>query len=132
MFPLRCNGISPAIAVCVHRGLLRLITSPCFCDRAPTDPPLLSKHKISHWDTQLEVLGWAIDSVAMAIALTKAKAAKLRGLLLTWPRSRRYALESEVRELVGNLLYDSEVVLPGKVFVLRMLNQLGLPPVKRW
>ena len=68
----------------------------------------------------------------MSVSLTKAKVAKLRGLLLKWPRSRRYALESEVRELVGNLLYDSEVVLPGKVFVLRMLNQLGLPPVKRW
>ena len=100
--------------------------------RAPTAPPLLSKHNFCHWDTQLAVLGWEIDSVAMTISLTKAKVAKLRRLLLKWPRSRRYALESEVRELVGNLLYDSEVVLPGKVFVLRMLNQLGLPPVKRW
>ena len=50
-----------------------------FGNRAPTDPPLLSKHKISHWDTQLKVLGWEIDSVAMTISLTKAKVAKLRG-----------------------------------------------------
>ena len=53
-----------------------------FGDRAPTDPPLLSKHKIPHWHTQCEVLGWEIDSVAMTISLTKAKVAKLRGLLL--------------------------------------------------
>ena len=73
-----------------------------------------------------------IDSVAIAISLTKAKVAKLRGFLLKWPRSRRCALESEVRELVGKLLYANEVVRPGKVFVRRILNQLGLPPVKRW
>ena len=68
----------------------------------------------------------------MSISLTKTKVAKLRGLLLKWPRSRRHALESEVRELVGKLLYASEVVRPGKLFVRRMPNQLGLPPVKRW
>ena len=68
----------------------------------------------------------------MTISLTKAKVAKLTGILLKWPRSRRYALESEVRELLGKLLYASEVVRPGKFFVRRMLNQLGLPPVKRW
>ena len=56
----------------------------------------------------------------------------MRGLLLKWPQSRRYALESEVRELVGKLLYASEVVRPGKFFVRLMLHQLGLPPVKRW
>ena len=82
--------------------------------RAPTAPPLLSKHNFCHWDTQLAVLGWEIDSVAMNISLTKAKVAKLRGLLFKWPRGRPYALESELRELVGNLLYDSEVVRPGK------------------
>ena len=80
----------------------------------------------------MDVLGWEIDSVAMTISLTKAKVAKLRGLLLKWPRSCRFALESEVRELVGKLLYANEVVRPGKVFVRRILNQLGLPPVKRW
>ena len=62
----------------------------------------------------MEVLGWETDSVAMNISLTKAKVAKLRGLLFKWPRGRPYALESELRELVGNLLYDSEVVRPGK------------------
>ena len=68
----------------------------------------------------------------MTISLTKGKVARLRGFLLKWPRSRRYALESEVRDLLGTLLYASEVVRPGKFFVNRILNQLGLPPVKRW
>ena len=54
----------------------------------------------------------------MTISITKVKVAKLRGLL-EWPRSRRYALESEVRELIGKLLYASEVVRPGKFFVRR-------------
>ena len=103
-----------------------------FGDHAPSDPPLFSKHKITDWDTQLEVLGWEIYSVAMTTSLTKAKVAKLRGLLLKWPRGRRYALESEVRELIGKFLYASEVVRPAKFFVRRMLYQLGLPPVTRY
>ena len=103
-----------------------------FGDHAPSDPPLFSKHKITDWDTQLEVLGWEIYSVAMTTSLTKAKVAKLRGLLLKWPRGRRYALESEVQELIGKFLYASEVVRPAKVFVRRMLYQLGLPPVTRY
>ena len=76
--------------------------------------------------------GGKIDTAAMTIWFTEDEVTKLRGLLLMWPRSRRYELESEVRELVGMLLYGSEVVRPGKCFVRRMLNQLGFPPVKRW
>ena len=87
-----------------------------FGDRAPTDPPLLSKHTNSLWDTQLEVLGWEIDTVAMTTSFTKAKVAKLREVLLKWARSRRYALESELRKLVRKLLYTREVVRPGKFF----------------
>ena len=99
-----------------------------FGDRAPTDPPLLSKHKLTDGDTQLKVLGWEIDSVVMTMSPTKATVAELTGLLLKRPRSRRYALASEVHELIGKILYASEVVRPGKYFVRRKLNQLGLPP----
>ena len=99
-----------------------------FGDRAPTDPPLLSKHKLTDGDTQLKVLGWEIDSVVMTMSPTKATVAELTGLLLKRPRSRRYALASEVHELIGKILYASEVVRPGKYFVRHKLNQLGLPP----
>ena len=34
--------------------------------------------------------------------------------------------------LIGSLLHLREVVRPGKFFVDRMLNQLGLPPSQRW
>ena len=34
--------------------------------------------------------------------------------------------------MIGKLLHLCEVVRPGKCFVGRMLNQLGLPPYQRW
>ena len=91
-------------SACLESDQFRL-----FGDRAPTNYPFLSKHNISQRDTQLEVLGWELDWMAMTISLTEAKVATLRGHILKWPRCRRYALESEVRELVGTLLYASEV-----------------------
>ena len=36
----------------------------------------------------------------------------------------------EVRSLLGKLLHSCKVVRPGKVFVCRILNQLGLAPLK--
>ena len=80
----------------------------------------------------MEVRGGKIDSVAMAVSLTDARVAKLRSLLLTWPQNRRYALEAEVRELVGTLLYASEVLRPGNFFVRRIhVTNVALPPVMR-
>ena len=37
-----------------------------------------------------------------------------------------------MRSLIGRLLHLCEVVRPGKYFVRRMLNQVGLPPVRTW
>ena len=38
----------------------------------------------------------------------------------------------EVRSLIGKLLHLCEVVRPGRFFVGRMLDQLGLAPSQRW
>ena len=47
-----------------------------------------------------------------------------------WPTDRRVATVKEVRFLLGKLLHLCEVVRPGKFFVRRILNQLGLAPLK--
>ena len=103
-----------------------------FGSRLPTDPPLLAPAKVSSWSTSLDVLGWTIDTVAMVICLTSAKLLQLRILLEAWPPSRTVASEYELRSLMGKLLHVSEVVRPGNFFVRRIINQLGMSPVRPW
>lgn len=103
-----------------------------FGERSLGDPPLLASQKVSCWDSRLEVLGWDLDTVRMTISVPPAKLARTRDLLCQWPASRSHAPETEVRSLIGKLLHLCEVVRPGKFFVGRMLNQLGLPPSQRW
>ena len=78
----------------------------------------------------MEILGWTIDTVSMTISVTREKVAQLRALLAKWPTDRRVATVKEVRSLLGKLLHLCEVVRPGKFFVRRILNQLGLAPLK--
>ena len=47
-----------------------------------------------------------------------------------WPVDRRVAPGKGVRSYWGKSLHLPEVVTPGKIFVRRILNQLGQAPVK--
>ena len=80
----------------------------------------------SLWDTRLCVLGWDIDTVAMAISVPLEKLERLRDTLNEWSPDRVIASEEELHSLISRLLYLCEVVRPGKYFVRRMLNQEGL------
>ena len=100
--------------------------------RSSRDPTLLAPHKISLWDTQLCVLGWDIDTVAMTISVPLEKLERLRDTLNEWSPDRVVASEEELRSLIGRLLHLCEVVRPGKYFVRRMLNQAGPPPARAW
>ena len=103
-----------------------------FGERTSRDPPLLSAREASSWDTLLEVLGWEIDTAAMTISLPSAKFAKIREFLREWPAEGLFSSEKEVRSFVGKLLRVCEVARAVKVFIHRMFNQLGLPPMKIW
>ena len=78
------------------------------------------------------VLGWDSDTVAMAISVLVAKLERLRDMLIEWAADQEVASEDDLRSLIGRLLHVCEVVRPGKHFVRRMLNHLGLPPVRAW
>ena len=101
-----------------------------FGARGSRDPPLLSARKLSSWCTRLCVLGWDIDTVDMTISVPTDKRERLRATINEWPTTRCFASESELRGVIGSFLHICEVVRPGKYFVRRMLNQLGLPPVQ--
>lgn len=76
-----------------------------FGERHAGDPPLLSSSKVSSWNTRLTVLGWDIDTIAMTISLPEEKLTQLHDLLAAWPAGRRFAVESELRTLIGKLLH---------------------------
>lgn len=97
--------------------------------RASGEPPLLSRDKITSWDTRMEMLGWVIDTQAMTISVPQDKIAKLRGLLQEWPVDRKTASVKDIQSLLGKLLHVSEVVRCGRFFIRRVLNQLGLAPL---
>ena len=75
-----------------------------FGPRRPSDPPLLSPNKLSHWQTKLIVLGWEIDTQAMTVSVPAAKLLALRETLAQWPAERQVATEKELRGLTGKLL----------------------------
>lgn len=116
----RCIKASQSYASDCHRVL---------GSRVSGEPPLLSRDKITSWDTRMDMLGWTIDTKAMTISVPQEKIAKLRALLQEWPSDRERASVKEVRSLLGKLLHLSEVVRPGRFFVRRILNQLGLAPM---
>ena len=65
---------------------------------------MLSPNNISLWDTRLCVLGWDIDTVAMAIFAPHEKPERLRDTLSEWSPDRVVASEEELRSLIGRLL----------------------------
>lgn len=95
----------------------------------PTQPPLLAREKISHWDTKLEVLGWEEDIATFSIGLPVIKRNDLRDFLYTWPVTKTAATAKVLQRLIGKLLHVSQVVRPENVFVRRMLISARLPPV---
>lgn len=101
-----------------------------FGSRNAGEPPLFSRGKITSWDTRAEMLGWSIDTMSMTIAVPQEKISRLRVMLDQWPGERTTASVKDVRSLLGKLLHLCEVVRPGKFFIRRILNQLGLAPLK--
>ena len=116
----RCLASSTALASDHHR---------LFGYRRAGDPPILATHKVSSWDTRLEVLGWTVDSESMTIGLSAEKWNELYTALKEWPPSRTFAPEREVQSLLGKLLHACYVFRPGKFMVRRILNILHMPQI---
>ena len=98
-------------------------------ERGVSDPPLRSVRKITDWDTQLEVLGWIIDTEALTVTLPSHKRLKLQKLLAEWPSSRTSASARQVSQLVGFLIHVPFAVRPGRFFVNRLFASVGMPRI---
>ncbi|CAN0456082.1 unnamed protein product, partial [Pylaiella littoralis] len=72
------------------------------------------------------MLGWILDTSTMTISVPPTKLTQLCDMLAEWPVTRRKASIKDVRSLLRKLLHLCHVVRPGKFFIRRILNQLGL------
>lgn len=95
--------------------------------RGPSDPPLLSREKITDFATRREVLGWVLDTQQLTVSMTPHKRLKLDSVLAAWPVSRTGATARQVSELTDFLMHVSFALRPGKFFVGRLLAAAGLP-----
>ena len=98
-------------------------------ERGVSDPPLLYARKTTDWDTELEVLGWIIDTEALTVTLPSHKRLKLQNLLAEWLSSRTSASARQVSQLVGFHIHVSFAVRPGQFFVNRLLTSVGMPRI---
>ena len=93
----------------------------------PGETPILAPKKSSNWDTQLEFLGFVIDSHTLQISVTAEKALAIKTTLVNdWPRDRHSATAQEVFSIAGKLWNLTYVVRAGKYFVWRLLRLTGL------
>ena len=97
--------------------------------RGASDPPLLSASRVTNWDARLEMLGWLVDTEALAVTSPPHKRLKLRLLLAEWPPDRTYASAKQVSQLMGFLMHISFAVRPGSLFVHRLLASVGMPRI---
>ena len=108
------------------------LASDHFCllgERGLSDTPLLSAREITDWDTQLEVLGWIIETEALTVTLPSHKRLKPQNLLAECPSSRTSASAKQVSPLVGFLKHVSSAVRPGRFFINRLLASVGMPRI---
>ena len=75
--------------------------------------------------TLLTFLGVEIDTNALVLQLPEEKLTALRSLIASW-KGRRWCLKSELQSLVGKLQHACKVVRPGRSFLRRVFELLGV------
>ena len=74
--------------------------------------------------TQLEFLGFEIDTVEWEVRLPHRKLIELREAIGQWV-GRKSCSKKELESIIGKLGHAARVVLPGKTFMRRMFELLG-------
>ena len=82
--------------------------------------PVMSE-KVFGPSTQMEFLGFVLDTAAMEIRLPEEKLHHLKSLLWAWI-PRKSCSKRELLSLIGSLQHASTVVRPGRVFLRRMID----------
>ena len=84
----------------------------------------VAQGKLEGPTTQLEFLGFELNSDEMVVRLPQRKLTELRALLRQW-QGKKQCRRRELESLVGKLAHASRVVIPGRTFTRRMFELLG-------
>lgn len=91
----------------------------------------LSLHKCLQPATQVEWLGYFIDTQKMSISITDHKLREVVEECGSWFNKKR-ATKTMVQSLVGKLSHIANCVIPGRKFLARMLGTLRAFEGKKW
>ena len=81
----------------------------------------VAAHKTEGPATKLTFLGIQINTDTMSLSLPRDKLLRILSLVLSW-RSRQAATRRELQSLIGHLSHAAFVVLPGRIFLRRMIG----------
>ena len=81
----------------------------------------VATHKTEGPVSRLTFLGIQIDTQEMTLSLPEEKQTRILGLVLSW-RSKQTASKRELQSLIGHLSHAAMVVLPGRMFLRRMID----------
>ena len=81
----------------------------------------LKHEKVEGPTTMLVFLGILLDTVAMEMRLPDGKVAELHQLIAKWS-SKRAGKKRELLSLIGKLSHAAKIVVPGRIFLRRMID----------
>ena len=70
--------------------------------------------------TQLDYLGFSLDTTLMTVSLPQDKLTRLSDLLASWS-SRKVCTKHDLDSLIGQLQHASAIIKPGRSFLRRMI-----------
>lgn len=109
------GGVAPLGSAWCHYYGLRQLFSDCGIEE--------STEKACPPSTTMTFLGIEVDSINMEVRVTPERLHALPTMLVTW-LTRESATLRELQSLVGQLVFVSKCVRPGRLFVARLLEKM--------
>ena len=86
----------------------------------------VATHKTEGPSCQLTFLGIQIDTSKMELSLPPDKLAHISATVREW-RGKKTATKRQLQSLIGTLSHAATVVIPGRVFLRRMIDTMKIP-----
>ena len=85
----------------------------------------LADEKVAGPATTITILGIEFDTLQLVLRLPLEKLSRIKALLTNWS-SKKKCTKRELQSLIGQLQHASTVIKPGRTFLRRMYDLLGL------
>ena len=86
----------------------------------------VAAHKTEGPSCQLTFLGIQINTISMELSLPPDKLSRISATVGEW-KSRKVATKKQLQSLIGTLSHAATVIIPGRVFLRRMIDTMVIP-----